>query len=212
MIYGSAQLSKRPIIVWFPTINSENFLKRSSHEIPSEWVGKGFVSRPSHEIRGISIVNKKGVLTDETIQVLKAIKENNCILATGHVSWQEAKLLVESALKMGINKIIVTHPIYQLIDMPVEIQKELVQGKGVYLEHNFAMYLIDKVPIEKIAEQIKYVGADNCILSSDMGQINSPAPSEALKKFTELLNQEGITEEELKIMGEQNPRKLIGEL
>ena len=68
------------------------------------------------------------------------------------------------------------------------------------------------MPIEKIAEQIKYVGADNCILSSDMGQINSPAPSEALKKFTELLNQEGITEEELKIMGEQNPRKLIGEL
>ncbi|MCC6005015.1 MAG: hypothetical protein LM590_11835 [Thermofilum sp.] len=34
-------------------------------------------------------------------------------------------LLVKEVVKMGIKRIIITHPIYQLINMPVEIQKEL---------------------------------------------------------------------------------------
>ena len=209
-IYASAKISKMPIIVWFPTINADNFLNGSKYEIPPEWVGEGFRSRLSKDVKGIKIIDDRGSLTDETKNVLNAVKENNCILATGHVSWQEAKKLVEEAVKIGIEKIIVTHPIYQLIDMPVEVQKELASNKGVYIEQNYAMYLVDKIPIEKIAGQIKEIGAEKCIISSDMGQINNPSSSEALEKFTDLLSQQGIAEEELRIMGEINPRKLIG--
>lgn len=208
-IYASAKLSSKPIIVWFPTINAENFLKKSKYEIPPEWVGKGFKSRLSTEVKGIKIIDGNGKLTEETKTVLKAIKDNNCILATGHVSWEEAKVLVIEACKIGIRKIIVTHPVYQLIDMPIKVQKELAEYDGVYIEQNYAMYSIDKIPIEKIAEQIKAIGAEKCIITSDMGQIISPSPSEALEKFTELLKQQGITEEELRLMGEKNPRKLI---
>lgn len=209
-VYASAKLSNEPIIVWFPTINAENFLNQSKYEIPPEWVGPGFKSRLSKEIKGIKIIDKQGKLIKDAIEVLKAIKENNCILATGHVSWQEAQVLVEEAVKLGIKKIIVTHPVYQLIDMPVEIQKELARCEGVYIEQNYAMYLIDKIPIKKIAEQIKFVGAGKCIISSDMGQVKSPAPSEAMSMFADLLLKEGITERELKLMGEENPGKIIG--
>jgi|SRR3989344_3495863 len=209
-IYASAKISNMPIIVWFPTINADNFLKRSIYEIPPEWVGKGFVSRRSSDVRGISIIDKEGRLTKEAISVLSAIKENGCVLATGHISWQEAEKLVEKAVTMGIDKIIVTHPVYQLIDMPVDVQKKLASKPGVYMEQNYAMYLIDKVPIEKIAGQIKAVGAERCIISSDMGQISSPSPSEAMQKFSEMLMKEGISRKEIKIMGEINPGKLIG--
>ncbi len=209
VIYASAKLSSKPIIVWFPTINAENFLKRSKYEIPPEWVREGFKSRLSGEVKGIRIIDKNGELTDTASNVLKAIKENNCILATGHVSWEEAKVLVIEANRIGIRKIIVTHPIYQLIDMPIEVQKELVKYDGVYIEQNYAMYSIDRIPIEEIAKQIKSIGSEKCIISSDVGQVTSPSPSEALEKFIELLKQQGITEEELRIMGEKNPRRLL---
>lgn len=207
-IYAAANPSKRPIIVWFPTINAENFLRKSKFEIPLEWARKGFKPRLSAEINGIKIASG-GKLTKITRDVLKAIKENNCILATGHLSWQETALLVKESLKAGIKKIIVTHPIYQLIDMPMEVQKQLAQNEGVYIEHSYSMRLIDRIPIKKIAGQIKAVEAEKCIMTSDMGQISSPKPSEALSKFAELLKEE-ITEKEIRTMGEANPRKLIG--
>ncbi|MFA6072895.1 MAG: DUF6282 family protein [Candidatus Woesearchaeota archaeon] len=208
-IYASAKLSKRPIIVWFPTINADNFLKRSKYEIPPEWVGGNFKSRLSDEIKGINIMDDKMNLIEDAKKVLKAIKDNNCILATGHVSSEEARILVIEANKLGIKKIIVTHPIYQQIDMPIEIQKELASYDGVYIEQNYAMYAIDKIPIERIVQQINAIGAEKCILSSDVGQINSPSPSEALEEFTELLEVQGISVEDLRTMGEINPRKLI---
>src|SRR3989338_4155891 len=65
-IYASAKLSSRPIIVWFPTISAENFLSKSKYEIPPEWVGEGFTSRLSSEIKGIKIVNQNLELTEET--------------------------------------------------------------------------------------------------------------------------------------------------
>lgn len=209
-VYAAAKISKLPIIVWFPTISAGNFLEKSEYEIPPEWSGGRFKSRLSGEAKGIKVIDSEGNLTEAAKEVLAAIKENSCILATGHVSWQEAKALVEEAVKAGIDKIIVTHPIYQLIGMPAEVQKELTKNKGVFIEQNYAMYLIDKIPIEKIAAQIKFVGAENCIISSDMGQVSNPSPSEALEKFAELLIGEGVTESEIRTMGEINPRKLIG--
>lgn len=208
-VYASAKISRLPIIVWFPTINAQNFLNRSDYEIPPEWVGSGFRSRLSNEVKGICVIDNKGKLTEDTTKVLQAIKDNECILATGHISWQEARCLVNEAVSMGIKRVIVTHPIYQLINMPLEVQKELALNDGVYIEQTFAMYSIDSIPIGRIVKQIKALGAENCIISSDVGQVNSPSPSEALKTFAELLLKKGITEDELRIMGEVNPKKLL---
>lgn len=208
VIRASAQLSKLPIIVWFPTISAQNFLNQSTYEIPPEWGGKEFVSRLSSTINGITVVDD-GKLIQEAKAVLQVIKENNCILATGHLSWPEAKLLVEEAVEMGITKIIITHPIYQRIAMPLEVQQELARKEGVYIEQCYSMYFIDDISISEIATQIKAIGAEKCIITSDVGQVNSPAPSAALQVFTELLKKEGITEPELRVMGEVNPRKLL---
>ena len=208
-VYAAAKLSDRPIVVWFPTINSINFLEKNEYEIPSEWVGTGFISRPSKNVRGITVIDKKGKLTNEAYNVIKAIKENNCILATGHISWQEAKLVVEAAIDRGIEKIIVTHPVYNAIAMPLEVQNALAKNEGVYIEQNYAMYAIDKIPIERIAESITLVKAENCIMVSDMGQVTSPKPSEALKRFSSFLESHGIQRSDIKKMGELNPRRLI---
>lgn len=213
IVRASAELSERPIIVWFPTLHTEKFLRSQETEIPEEWIDpklrKKVKLRQSKDVKPLDILDSEGGITTEVKEVLNVIREQGAILATGHLSWQDSYKLVKFASnELGIRKIIITHPIYQKIDMPISIQKELIQ-LGALIEHCYSMYSIDRIPIQKIAEQIKEVGANNCILSSDVGQVFSKSPSESLADFISLLLDAGITENEIKIMLVTNPRKLI---
>lgn len=208
VIYASSLLSDKPIVVWFPTINAENFLKRSEFEIAPEWVNrKDFLARKAKDIKPVIVVKNKR-LTKSVITVLQMIKRCNAILATGHISWKESVLLANKAISMGVKKIVITHPIYQRIRMPIGIQKELAK-KGCFIEQSFSMYSIDKIPIKTIARQIKEVGSKFVILSSDVGQTFSPPPSVALNRFGLLLKKEGINENDLYTMMVINPKKLL---
>ena len=208
-VYAASLLQKEPLIVWFPTINAKQFLTNSKYEIPPEWVNNPLLKfRKAKSIRSITILDSHNTITQETLDVLKMIKTTNSILATGHISWQESAILVKKALQLGITKIIITHPIYQRINMPISIQKNLAR-KGAKIEMCYSMYSIDKISIKKIAVQIKQIGANNCILTSDVGQKFSPSPSQALYRFASKLNRLGISLQELKKMLVDNPKKLL---
>lgn len=207
-ILSASQISSAPIIVWFPTINAENFLKKSEYEIAPEWVMKSnFSAKNAKEVEAVR-VTVSGELTAEILKVLSMIKKCNTVLATGHISWEESKILSEKALIMGV-RVIITHPIYQRINMPTKIQQELAK-KGCFIEQSYSMYSIDKIPIKKISQQIKAVGSKSVILSSDVGQPFSPSPSKALYKFCKLLMKEEIGLDELYTMLVINPKKLLG--
>ena len=215
-IYASATMSKgAPIIVWFPTIHAENHLLKnhSQYEIPPEWVrDPKFKPRIQSELKAIKVTDWNSKLFEKCIRVLKAIKENNCILATGHLSWQESYVLAKEALKMGIPTI-VTHPMQRDINMPIEIQKELAL-KGAYIEHCYVMWLDrdhpEDYPLKTIKKDIEEVGYEHCIISSDAGQIKNPSSSECLETYMNLLNKEGISEMALKTMAITNPKKILG--
>lgn len=202
-ILATSYISDCPFFVWFPTIHANNFLKKSEYEIAPEWVNKKhFTARKAKQVESVKL-SKKNIL-----EVLQTIKECNAILATGHISWQETMSLIQIAVQIGIKKIVITHPIYQRINMPIGMQIYLAK-KGCYIEQCYSMYSIDKIPIRKIAKQIKTVGSKSIILSSDVGQTFSPSPSVAMKNFGELLIKEGISYSELNQMMVINPKKLL---
>ena len=209
-VRACAQISKQPLFVWFPTVHAEKFLRKQEYEIPLEWFGQNskFVPRKATEVEGLVIWDKNQKIKKEVIGVLEAIKEFDAVLATGHVTWQEAESLVAAAQKIGIKKIILTHPICPGMEMPISIQKKLTM-LGVYVEHCYSMFTIHKIPITKIVSQIRAVGAERCILSSDVGQVFSPSPSESLSKFYDLLLDAGISEQELEQMLVKNPKNIL---
>jgi hypothetical protein len=210
-VYATALVSNRPIVVWFPTINSEQFLRASKYELAPEWLkGKKIPLRLAKDVKSV-IVTQNGKLTASAKRVVNAIADIDAVLATGHISWQESMAVVKYALEKGVKRIVITHPIYQRIAMPISRQKELAK-KGCYIEQCFSMYSIDKIPIKKIAQQINAVGANSVILSSDVGQAFSPAPSQSLYEFANLLFEQGISLDELKIMLVSNPKKLLSSL
>ena len=215
-IYASSMMSKNfPIIVWFPTIHAENHLRHnySNYEIPPEWVkDPDFVPRIKTELKAIRVTDWNNTLFNKCIRVLKMIKKMNCIIATGHLSWEETEVLAIEALKEEI-KVIITHPNQKDIAMPLRIQKELAR-KGAYIEHCYIMYLDrdneDDYPLDEMADKINEVGADHCILTSDAGQMANPGPSQSLKEFVKLLSKEGITKSQFEKMLIKNPEKILG--
>ncbi len=207
-IYAAALVASSPLFVWFPTLHTTQFLSNSAWEIPKEWVGRpDFHPRRSSEVKPV-LIGDGDTLCTSVQPVLQAIADTNAVLCTGHISWKESYRLVKEARKRGIDKIVITHPIYQKIDMPVEVQAELAR-EGCLIEHCYSMHSIDRVPIAKMAAQIREVGIENVVLSSDVGQAFSPSPSEALVTFGMLLREEGVSLADIKTMLCDNPRRLL---
>lgn len=208
LLYADASISDEPFIMWLPTLHSENHLSRSEWEVKKEWVeDPSFKPRVSESISPVRIF-ENGSLTADMTQLLKFVGDIDCVLATGHISWRESEAVVKEAVSMGIERIIVTHPIYQLIDMPVDVQKELAE-LGAYMEHSYVMHSIDKISYERIASQIREVGASSCILSTDVGQTISPDPNIALGDFSRGLMEQGLTLGEIRRMLVENTRRLV---
>lgn len=208
LLYADASITDEPFIVWLPTLHAENHLTKSEWEVKKEWVGDpSFKPRRSESIQPVRIV-EDGSLTKDAMRLLAFVEDFDCVLATGHISWRESEAVVKEAVSMGIRRLIVTHPIYQLIDMPVEVQKELAE-LGAYIEHPYAMHSIDKISYDRIASQIREVGARHCILSTDVGQTISPDPDIALSDFALALTEHGLTLDEIRQMLVENPRRLV---
>jgi hypothetical protein len=206
-VYAASLVSRRPLIVWFPTINSEQFLKSNKYEIAPEWVKeKDLKLKAAKDVKPV-LVTKNGKLLPETKQVIEMIAVVKGVLATGHIAAAESMLVARYARSLHV-PVIVTHPIYQHIDMTIAQQKALA-AIGCYLEQPYSMYSMDGIAIAKIAQQIKAVGPVSVIMSSDVGQIFSLPPSQALAEFAELLIEEGIAIKDVETMLVKNPKKLL---
>jgi hypothetical protein len=216
-IYASAVMSKEyPIFVWFPTVHAENHLihNKSQYEIPPEWVkDPNFKPRTKYDLKAIKVTDWAGKLIRKADACLKTVEEMGCVVATGHVSWQEAKKLAEECLGRGL-KVIVTHPMQRDIAMPLEVQVELAR-KGAYIEYCYIMYLDrdypEDYPLDEQVRCMKAIGADKVILTSDAGQKRNPGSTESLTEYVKLLQQHGMGNGDFKRMLVDNPKRILGQ-
>ena len=115
---------------------------------------------------------------------------------------------------MGIWKLVVTHPAdTQIAEQPfsLEDQQRLVR-MGAFIEctlHGLLPTMSRHDPAHMAAD-IKSIGAEHCIMSTDLGQVNSPLPTEGMRMFIATMLNRGITEPEIEIMTRVNPARLLG--
>ncbi|MFQ5928799.1 MAG: hypothetical protein ACE5MK_03810, partial [Acidobacteriota bacterium] len=64
------------------------------------------------------------------------------------------------------------------------------------------------IRVEDYAAAIKAVGAQHCILSSDLGQAGNPMHTDGLRTFITALKQQGISDHEIDLMARKNPHSL----
>jgi len=175
----------------------------------------------------------KGPISPELDEILLMIGEHgNVYLRSGHVSSEEAMRVIELAKEYGIDQVVVDSAVTK--NMTIEEQRQAA-SQGAWLEHTLAAfthttsipkthYYVEKeyVSIDEgmhdepsggvrtVAEQIRAVGAEHCILSSDFGVYTLPTPVEGLREFIACLLDLGIEEQEIRQMVSLNPSKLLG--
>ncbi len=108
----------------------------------------------------------------------------------------------------GIDRIIVTHPSSQLVGMSVAQQREAAR-LGALLEYTL-MTVVRDAPIDEFAAQIRGVGPENVILTTDLGQVGNPLPADGLRDALPRLASAGFTDAEIDIMTRRNPARLLG--
>jgi hypothetical protein len=190
-------------VVWMPTLSSANSRDKMRKSLGLELEGEGF-----------SILDTGGKLVPEIGKILPLVKKYDMVLASGHISPAETFALIDEAKNTGIWKLVITHASSaDVIDQALSIpdQKRLAQ-MGVFLEYVGLELLHESLGRGKshMVEMIKAVGAEHCILSTDMGLAFEPPPVEGMRVAISSLLNKGLTVEEIELMVKTNPAKLLG--
>jgi hypothetical protein len=177
-------------IVWMPTHDSEPEVKAGKENRP-------FVA-----------VSRNGQLLPEVLEVLSVIAQNDLTLATGHVTPDEAFLIMREAKKRGVQRMIVTHPLLGLGGAMTVEQMQEAAKLGAYIEVTAGTVSREGAGQARAFDAIRKVGPAMTFVSSDSGLPGNNHP-DALALAAKALRGAGFTEKELNMMFKDNPAKLI---
>ncbi len=160
---------------------------------------------------GLTILQDAKLRT-EVLDILKQIADADVVLATGHLSPEESRVLVEEALALGVERISVTHPEWGVTAVPVDVQEKMAESGKVYFERCLVSVQPDipkRVEFEGIVQQIRNVGVDTTIVATDYGMPQYATPAAGLRDYIERLISAGFSAYEIRQMTCDNPRKLL---
>jgi hypothetical protein len=180
-------------MVWMSTFDAENQIRANKSNAP-------FVR-----------VSQNGALLPETKAVIAAIAKHSLVLASGHVSAQEALLMFEEGRRLGVRAMVATHGMGAPTLLTVE-QAQQATRLGAFIEFASGTLATPnaQAKIDRFAEDIRAVGVEHAIISSDLGQGGNPLPADGFATFMEALRKKGFTDQELDRMAKQNPAQLLG--
>jgi hypothetical protein len=179
--------------IWMPTRDSRNH--RRFHGQPG----------------GISVCDADGQLVPEAEEICRMLAATDCILGTGHLDPHEGMVLVERALEMGIRRIVVTHPEWAATRYTVASQMELAK-RGVFFERCFVSttHRCGFTPFSELFDAAAQVGCSTTVLSTDLGQPDTPAPVEGMREYARQLRAYGFDATDIHRMIAENPAYLLG--
>ncbi len=193
-------------VVWLPTHDA-------AHDID-------FFGKPG--MTGIRIIDGSGRVLPELRKVFGRIVKADILFATGHVSPAESLAAVRAAREEGVRRVLVTHAMQSPVEMSLDDMKRCVE-MGAFIEHTYLPFLAGPnaslewmrvrrrhISMETYAQAIRALGAEHCIISTDLGQHKNTIPADGMNAFILGLNQYGITEEEIHWMAIKNPSRLLG--
>ena len=109
---------------------------------------------------------------------------------------------------MGLRKILVTHAEFPSQSLTAEEQLELANS-GAVIEHCFTTMHTGKAPWEEVFNSIRVVGAERCLLSTDLGQTINPPVSDGFAMFAQALLDAGFSFDEVHRMAAINSAALM---
>lgn len=199
-------------IVWLPTVDAAN---ETAGRAGGTNVKLPFWAQIQRDLSamGISpppltVLDENGKLTESTRRCMELIGRHNMIMATGHLGRKEIFALVKAAKEMKVKRVLVTHAEFPSQNLTSQEQVELA-NEGAYIEHCFTTMHTKKAPWEVVMDSIRQVGAERCVLSTDLGQTINPPVSDGFAMFAQTLLDGGFTVDQIRRMAVANPGALV---
>jgi hypothetical protein len=205
-VFGALALGAK--IVWMPTYHAENHLRIMGRPLPKS----APLELQGRKIQGIRIA-ADGKLLPQVEEICEIIAAKNVVLATGHLTPEEIENLVALAVKKKVQKILITHAEIYCPRLSLDQQAKLA-GMGAFIEHSFGACMPDyqekfPCPPEMIVAGIQRVGADRCVMSTDLGQMFNAHPIEGMRMYVHSLLRSGVAEKDIDLMMKKNPADLL---
>jgi len=202
--------------VWLPTVDAVN----ESHEREIDpahppakvpvWVKLQLELREQGiEIPPVPVVDDAGAVLPETRAVLERIAHHGLLLATGHLARDEIFTVVDAAIDAGVEQIVITHPEFPAQSLSVDDQRALA-AKGALLERCMTTPHTGKIAWEEWIGNIREVGPEHSVLSTDLGQVFNPPVQDGMAIMVDRLLDAGLNEEEVQVMAVANTRRVAG--
>lgn len=199
-------------IVWFPTVDAANETAGradgGSDKLPfwakiQREIAAAGITRPP-----ITVLDSAGNISLDTRQCLELIAKHDMILATGHLGRHEIFPLVSVARELGVKRIVITHAEFPSQNLTGDEQLALAE-MGAIIEHCFTTYHTNKAPWEAVFANIRRVGAERSMLSTDLGQATNPPVAEGFAMFAQRFLDAGFKLTEINRMAATVPSSLL---
>jgi len=198
-------------IVWFPTVDSEHEQENLAHSPPEKlpyWAKIQQQMKAEGILSPTICILEDERLKGEVFDILDIIARYNMILATSHISRAETFALVRAAKERKVERIIITHVDFPSTFYSVQEQRELLRF-GAFVEHCYTTPATGKVMWDIAIEQIRAIGVERVVLTTDLGQTTGVFPDEGLALYGEKLLENGFSETDIRTMIVENPATLI---
>ncbi len=181
-------------IVWLPTFDAQNQQKDKGPEVK---------------------VSENGKLLPSVLKLLDYIATRKQLaLETGHVSAEEALMVIKAARERGIAHIVATHGMTGPTNLSVAQAQEAAR-MGAYIELVYGAVLDSKgkITLQQYADWIRAVGPSHFILSTDLGGARPyprPMPTAGMLEYMQKLHALGISVADINQMAKTNPAIALG--
>lgn len=143
-----------------------------------------------------------GELIPEMYDIIDIIADaGDVILNTCHIAFKECLAIVPVARKTGIDKIMIDHS----LRFTYEENQKLVD-EGAYLEFDVPK---DETLHVKVAELIRKIGPEHCVITSGHGASTHAHPIDVLRHMMMSLRMHGFSEKEVDMMTKDTPAQLL---
>ena len=202
--------------IWMPGLYSAFTLESLAEK------GKSDVLPIRAPRQPLTIFGSDGTIIPEVLEILHLVAEADIILGTGHLAPAETLALVDEAVKSGVRKVVVTHPLWPDFRYEMDVLVALAE-KGAFLELCYSWcyheehgtlpkvaHPIGPIAMGRLVRTIRRVGPARCVLATDFGHSELHlSPPEGLAAFMQAVEKEGIDATDVSTMVRDNPAALL---
>lgn len=170
--------------VWLPVVDALNHRRRNELD----------------ESGAIALLDAKGDLVREAVEVIQLVARLGVVLGTGHISQQEAERVVNIAQDAGVRHVIVNHPL--LLGYTVDAVKQIAAPPSVIVEHCYVPNHPKPFNVDLIRQAVEAVAEDQSVIA-DFGEFGTDP------NIADALLAHGMPEGVIRRLTITTPRRLL---